>query len=110
MSETIRLYTDEHVPAAVVKGLRRRGIDVLSTQEAGMLGASDEQQLDLADSQGRVIFTQDDDFLRLHAQGVSHNGIVYTHQQTSIGEIIRGLMLVCQVLEASEMRNHVEFL
>ena len=110
MSATISLYTDEHVPVAVVEGLRRRGIDVLSTQEAGMLGASDEQQLDLASSQGRVIFTQDDDFLRLHVQGVSHSGIVYTHQQTPIGEIIRGLMLVCQVLEASEMQGHVEFL
>ena len=110
MSETIRIYTDEQVPVAVVEGLRRRGIDVLSTQEAGMLGTSDEQQLDLAISQGRVIFTQDDDFLRLHAQGVSHSGIVYTHQQTPIGEIIRGLMLICQILEVEEMRNHVEFL
>lgn len=29
----IRFYIDEHVPAAVSKSLRRRGIDVLTTQE-----------------------------------------------------------------------------
>lgn len=75
-----------------------------------MLGASDEKHLALATSYGRVIFTQDDDFLRLHAKGINHSGIVYAHQQTPIGEIIRKLMLVCQVLDASDMQNHVEFL
>jgi uncharacterized protein with PIN domain len=110
MSEKIKVYTDEHVPKAVVQGLRRRGVDVLSTQEAGMLGASDEEQLALATSQDRVIFTQDDDFLRLHAKGMEHSGIVYAPQQTSIGDMVRGLMLICQVLDADEMENHVEFL
>jgi len=75
-----------------------------------MRGASDEKQLSLATSQGRVVFTQDADFLRLHASGIDHSGIVYVHQQTPIGEMVRGLMLVCQVLDASEMRNHIEFL
>ena len=110
MSEKISLYTDEHIPRAVVEGLRRRGIDVLSTREAEMLGASDKEQLALAVSQDRVIFTQDDDFLRLHAKEVKHCGIVYTRQQTSIGEMLRGLMFICQVLDTDEMRNHVEFL
>ena len=29
MRERIKLYTDEHVPKAVVRGLRQRGVDVL---------------------------------------------------------------------------------
>jgi predicted nuclease of predicted toxin-antitoxin system len=91
MSEKIKVYTNEHVPKAIVKGLRRRGVDVLSTQEADMLGAPDEKQLALATSQGRVIFTQDDDFLRLHARGMSHSGIVYARQQTPIGDVVCGL-------------------
>jgi predicted nuclease of predicted toxin-antitoxin system len=110
MSATIKFYTDEHVPSAVVRGLRHRGVNVLTTQEAGMLGATDEEHLALASREGRVIFTQDDDFLRLHAAGVEHAGIVYARQQTGIGEIVRGLMLVYQVLEPDEMKNHVEFL
>ena len=44
------------------------------------------------------------------ARGLSHAGIVYAHQQTAIGDIIRGLTLVYQVLGPEDMRDHVEFL
>lgn len=108
--EHIKFYMDEHVPTAVVKGLRRRGVDVLTVQERGALAASDEEHLALAIEDGRVLFTQDADFLRLHAQGIPHAGIVYAHQQTQIGVVIRGLMLIYQVLDPQNMQNHVEFL
>jgi len=39
MSKRIKFYTDEHVPNAVVKGLRLSGIDILTTKESNMLGA-----------------------------------------------------------------------
>ena len=39
----IKFYTDEHVSKAVVMGLRRRGVDVLTVPEAGTLGLSDEE-------------------------------------------------------------------
>ena len=110
MTDKISIYTDEHIPMAVIKGLRRRGVDVLTTQETGMLGAADEEQLALATNQGRVVLTQDEDFMRLHARKVNHSGIIYARQQTPIGDLIRGVMLIYQVLDASEMHNHVEFL
>jgi uncharacterized protein with PIN domain len=110
MSRKIKFYTDEHVARAVVRGLRQRGADVLTVPEAGLLGASDEEHLARARSEGRVIFTQDDDFLRLHAAGFEHAGIVYAAQQTPIGDIIYGLMLIHQVLEPEEMAGHVEYL
>lgn len=110
MAQTVRFYTDEHVGRAVVNGLRQRGVDVLTVQEAGTLGASDEEHLARARTEGRVIFTQDDDFLRLYAAEVEHAGIVYAPQGTSIGDIIRGLMLIYQVLDSEDMEGHVEFL
>lgn len=110
MSNAIKYYTDEHIASAIVAGLRRRGIDVLTTPEAGLLGASDEAQLSLATEQGRVLFTQDDDFLKLHAQDVNHYGIVYVQQGKSIGEMVRGLYFIYQMLGVEDMRNHVEFL
>ncbi len=110
MPGNIKFYTDEHVSNAVVAGLRRRGINVLTTHEAGKLSASDREHLDFAREEGRVIFTQDDDFLRLHANVEGHAGIVYAHQQTPIGDIIRGLVLIYQVLDADEMKNHTEFI
>ncbi len=110
MAERIKFYTDEHVPTAVTKGLRRRGVDVLTAQERDLLTASDETHLTVAASEERVIFTQDADFLRFHAQGNTHAGIVYAHQQTPIGVIVRGLILIYQVLEPQDMQNHVEFI
>lgn len=110
MPAKIKFYTDEHVSRAVIAGLRRRGIDVLSTREASKLGAPDIEHLTFARKEGRVIVTQDDDFLRLHAGGEEHTGIAYAQQQISIGEIIRGLILIYQVLDAEEMINHIEFI
>lgn len=75
-----------------------------------MLGASDANHLKRARSEGRVILTQDDDFLRLHAAGVDHSGIVYAPQQTPVTDIIRGLMVIHQVLDADEMHGQIEFL
>jgi hypothetical protein len=110
MVEPIRFYTDENVGRSVASGSRRRGVDVLTVPEADMRGATDFEHLKFATNQGRVLFTQDDDFLRLHAQGLQHSGIVYAHQRTSVGDIIRGLMLIYHVMSLADMQNHVEFL
>ncbi|MEZ5583068.1 MAG: DUF5615 family PIN-like protein [Candidatus Competibacteraceae bacterium] len=106
----IRYYTDEHVSKAVIRGLRQRGVDVLTTPEAGKLNALDEEHLDFALSDRRVIFTQDDDFLKLAASGKTHGGIVYAPQHMPVGHIIQSLMLIYQVLEAEEMADNVEYI
>jgi len=89
----------------------RRGIDATTTPEAGLLSATDEEQVLYASAQGRTLFTQDRDFLRLHAAGMPHSGIAYCGKDTkSIGEMIQALVLIWEVLEPNEMRNRVEFL
>ena len=105
----IRFYTDEHVSKAVIRALRRRIVDVLTAPEAGLLSASDEEHLQRARRERRVIVTQDDDFLRL-ATEVEHAGIVYAAQGTPLRAVLSGLLLVHEVLDAEEMWNHVEFL
>ena len=106
----IAFYIDEHVPSVVSEGLRRRGVDVLTAQEAGMRGAPDIEHLALAVREGRTIFTQDADFLRMHASGHPHRGIVYAPQQTPTGAIVRGLMLICEVLHPDDTIGRIEFL
>ena len=106
----IRYYTDEHIAKAVIRGLRQRGVDVLTVSEANKLGADDKEHLAFALAEGRVVFTQDDDFLRLASSGKAHAGIVYAPQHTPIGKIIKGLMLIYQVLEAEEMIGNAEYL
>jgi uncharacterized protein with PIN domain len=110
VGQKIRFYADEHVPRAIIRGLRERGIDVLTVSDAGLLRASDEEHLQFANSQGCVLITQDSDFLRFHALGLPHAGMVYVPHESSIGDTIRGLMLIYQVLEAEEMHSHVEYL
>jgi len=62
-------------------------------------------------SQQRVIFTFDDDFLRLGATGINHAGIIYSQQKThSIGTIISNLVLVWECLEPEYLQNKIEFL
>jgi hypothetical protein len=106
----VRFYVDEHVSPAVIHGLRLRAIDVITTQEAGLLGVTDETLLDYALGQARVLFSQDEDFLSLHHNGRPHAGIAYAPQQTAIGDLVRGLLLIHDVLTAEEMQGRVEFL
>jgi predicted nuclease of predicted toxin-antitoxin system len=111
MPRTIRFHLDEHVDFAVAEGLRRRGIGVSTTGDAGLLGADDNHHILYAASNAAVIFTNDRDFLRLHDAGVEHQGIAYCHQQSrSVGEIIRALELIWEVLEPGEMHDRIEFI
>ena len=57
MTQKIRFHLDENVSNAIAEGLRRRGIDVTTTSERGLIAASDEEQLYFAMPQNRVIFT-----------------------------------------------------
>jgi predicted nuclease of predicted toxin-antitoxin system len=111
MPRTIRFHLDENCTKAIAVGLRRHGIDVTTTPEARLLGVIDEEQAAYALSQGRVIFTQDRDFLRIHAAGVPHAGIAYCEKDTrGIGEIITALELIWEIYEPEEMANRVEYI
>ena len=107
----MRFHLDEHVAQAIADGLRRRGIDVTTSADAGLLTAPDKIHRDFALRESRVLFTQDADFLRLHASGDPHAGIVYCPQGSrSIGEIVRFLALMHDCLNEAQMRGRVEYL
>ena len=48
MPKTIKFHLDEHIPGAIADGLRREGINVTTTSEAGLIGASDEDHINFA--------------------------------------------------------------
>ena len=113
----VRLYFDaDSMQRAVLAGLRARGVDATTALEAGMTDRSDEEQLDFARSQGRVLFSFNaSDFCRIHAellaQGESHAGIILALQQRySIGERVRRLLKLIATKTAEEMGDQVEFL
>jgi hypothetical protein len=103
-------HLDENVDPAIAEGLKRRGIDVSTPHRAGLLGANDADHLKFAQRESRVIITHDPDFLRLHAQGFLHNGIVYSSKGSrGVGELLHFLVILAECMTAEEMQNHVEF-
>ena len=111
MARTIRFHLDEHVDPTVAAGLKRRGVDVSTTSERSLIGEDDEIQWQLVVSEQRVLVTSDSDFLNFHNQGRPHWGIAYCHQQSrTVGQLIRALELIWEILEPIDMQDRVEFL
>ena len=99
------------MPHAIARELRKEGIDVVTATDTGLRGRSDAEHLTHAHTTGRVMVTQDRDYLRLDSVGQQHNGIAYCRQGTrSIGEIVDALMAIHEVYEAEEMVGRVEYL
>ncbi|MCY7329167.1 MAG: DUF5615 family PIN-like protein [Saprospiraceae bacterium] len=106
----IRFLMDVHVHRAITAGMRRRGAETLTAQEAGLATAGDEKILEFAHSNEWVVFSQDDDFLKLcSVEGFSHKGLIYSHKRNSVSRIIQGLFLIFEVLETEDMIEHIEF-
>lgn len=107
----LRFHLDENVDHAIAVGLRRRAIDVTTTEEMGMRGASDAEQLAFGLRQNRVIVTHDDDLLALHAEGSQHAGVAFNKLRTrTIGQIILKLVALSRNFDPPDMFGRVEFL
>jgi hypothetical protein len=77
---------------------------------ASPAGAAGGVALRYAAGEGRVIVTRDADFLRLDATGAVHLGMVYWRPEgRPLGELIRLLVLIWELLDAGEMRGQVEY-
>ena len=107
----MRFHLDEHISNQIAAGLRRRNIDVTTAADVGMTGSVDSDHLEFAALADRVVVTQDEDFLRLHAEGAPHAGIAYCRQGSkSVGEMLRSLLLIHEFLTPAEMTGRIEFL
>jgi predicted nuclease of predicted toxin-antitoxin system len=113
----ILLYIDEDfMDEDFVQALRTRNVDVLTVADVGMLHRSDEEQLDWAIVNNRVIFSFNTrDFYKLHTtrleQDLSHGGIILAPQQRyGIGDLMRGVLRLINSVSAEKMRGQVEFL
>jgi predicted nuclease of predicted toxin-antitoxin system len=112
-----RLYVDEDSgDRNLLQALRARGVDVVTAQEVGMIERTDEEHLQFATNQNRVLYSFNrGDFFRLHSQylaeGKEHGGLLLARQQHySVGEQMRRVLKVMALKSAADMRNSVEFL
>ncbi len=101
---------------AIVRGLRDRGVDVITAFEARRLGLPDEEQLRFATSEGRAIYSANvADFARIHARwlrtGLHHTGLVLlSDQRTNLGVQIAALVRIANELTAQTAADRLAFL
>jgi len=112
---SLKLYMDVQVHRAITIGLRLRGVDVLTAQEDERSQTPDDELLDRATSLGRVLFSNDHDFLReatsRQQRGESFTGVIYVHQiALSVGRCISDLELIAKVCSLEDLADHVEYL
>jgi hypothetical protein len=111
---SLPLYFDQNVDQAIVEGLRARGIDVLTAKEDGMAVAADELVFRRATSLGRVVVSNDNDFLRIahrwQADGTYFAGLIHATQfAVSIGDVIEDVEIIAKVKAPHEMANKIEY-
>ena len=112
---SIKIYTDVHVPRAIVHGLRLRNVEVLRAQDDGADQLSDSQLLDRALQLGYTLFTFDRDLLqeanKRQRSGQLFAGVIYAHPlKVSIGICVKDIGILAKVFEPAEMLNRVEYL
>jgi predicted nuclease of predicted toxin-antitoxin system len=112
--EKLSFYLDENIQTALAHALMTRGINVLSTQQAGNVGADDIHQLAYAAGKGRTVLSYNKrDFAILHYQwmkiGRPHAGIILS-DQLPIGIILRRLMRLYYSVNLEDMKNRLEYL
>lgn len=114
---SVAFYADHNVDGAVVAGLRRRGVDVLTAQEDGHHRAGDPAVLDRAGALGRVLVTCDKDFLTegpaRQQTGRWFAGVLFAEQfdvHHRPGRYVDDLELIAVLGEPHEYENRVEYL
>jgi hypothetical protein len=100
----------------LIRALRARGVDVEAANEVSMVEREDEEHLEYAAAQRRVLHSFNmGHFCRLHAQWVAagkmHAGIIVARQQHySVGEHMRRLLKLIAARSAEDMQGRMEFL
>jgi predicted nuclease of predicted toxin-antitoxin system len=102
------------VSAELAYLLRGRGFRVTTTQEAGLVGTTDAQQLAFATANGRAILTHN----RVHfealareyfAEGKPHAGIIIAVRRNT-PELARRVLLLLNLLTSDEIENQIRYL
>lgn len=104
---TLSLYADECVSAQIIAGARRRGTDIVTVQEEGLLGAVDAEHVERAKQLGRIILTEDYDFVA--DPGALERGLIFIKPTTTVGDAIRHIVELATLLDPIDMEHRIEW-
>jgi predicted nuclease of predicted toxin-antitoxin system len=112
---SLGFYMDVHVPMTVTRGLRRRGVDVLTAQEDGAGHFSDPELLRRSRQHQRILFSQDEDLIveavRCQKAGEPCATVVFARQlDLSIGRCIGDLEALAKAAQPEDAEGQIIFL
>ncbi len=113
----LRFLADENFHGAIVRGLRRRSLqlDILRVQDVGLSTASDPRVLEWAANEGRVLVTHDAATFTGYAYdrvraGLPMPGVFEVHRSVPIGLAIEDLLLLAECSLENEWEGQVRYL
>jgi hypothetical protein len=113
----LRLAADEDFNHRIVRGLRRKqlDLDIVRIQEVGLSGAPDPELLEWAANENRLILTHDASTMTKYAyERVVNNlpmpGIVEAGQEIPFGRAIEDILLLANCSLEDEWEGQVVYL
>jgi len=111
---SLRLLLDEDSQAKkLVNLLQHEGHDILTVNQAGLMGKADSIVLDCARQEGRILLTRNcDDFCNLHTANSSHPGILAVYQDPNPAKNLSYAKIVTAIanLEATDFDLKGQFI
>lgn len=111
----LKFLADENVDSVILTQSRRHlpGIDIVRASDVGLARTPDEDILQWAADNGRVVVTKDKNTMRKFAMervaaGLPMPGLMLLHNHTTIGAAIDSIMHYA-VLPAAEIDGHAVF-
>src|SRR5690242_10573385 len=104
----IKFYLDENISPRIASTLKMDGIDAVSAHDLNALGDTDENHLQRATNMGRVLCTQDRDYLDLHEVDKNHAGIAFADQAKASFDLwVKNLIALYESRTAEMMQGIV---
>jgi predicted nuclease of predicted toxin-antitoxin system len=113
----LRLLTDENFNHRIVRSLRLRlpDLDCIVAQQVGLTGFHDEQLLELAAIEGRVIITHDVKTMTAYAnarlaQGLQMPGLIIVPHKLEFGRAVEDLELIIECVNDVDLKDRIYYL
>jgi len=112
----LRLAADENFNHAIVRGvIRRNPVDIVTIQESGLSGAHDEDVLEWAADEGRVLLTHDVSTMTKYAyervgSDLPMPGLFEVSQAIAVGAAIEDILLLAECSLDNEWEGQVRYL
>lgn len=113
----MKFLADEDLRRASFDGVRRKlpNLDIIRVQDAGLRSFRDEQVLQYAATEGRIVLSQDVSTMKVHAErrifsGKPMPGIVLIPDHLPIGRAIDDIVLIATASRENEWVGRIQYL